>query len=551
MSASGDGERPAVFGDSFPRDRPTGPVVMLVRFANRVRTRTETMEGVLYMSSSSFNLGTLLRSPEFQWQVAQRPAVLEGGVRVVTPPDDTQVVSWSRTRWGVKPKLSREPRRGEPLWPSWPQFSDRSLDAGIALLESHRDGGAKLPLGYLGPQEQALEQRYAEMIGPDAEGREPHVFILDTGTHGLDVAYLAILSQLRLEGRPIPKCPKGVTAGESFEATWTSQQRAGVQPVLTDVDRDTACANLRALEAATDDDTVMWVTPGLYHLLPEALPEIGAAAAQHRIKWVIDSAHAHMATWNGIHLAKLADIIMISGQASKIVTPGSELGILVTFDPVLAAFIAMIRNVGRGLEPRPAWWPKDISMAAGENARGAGEMHAILMGGSFDSYDELRDARRETLAGLHTGLAGFNGPWHMPPRQEEVDDMMYKALMFWDPDQSDKPEAWRAIGWDAARRLVAEEILVEVAAGYPPPWEPESEYHPDTRPWIWGHITPEINPAGFPNTAWVAAHAHCLPHELLARSAGIVQTLTALHKVHRWADHSEIQRWARAYRLAA
>jgi L-glutamine:2-deoxy-scyllo-inosose/3-amino-2,3-dideoxy-scyllo-inosose aminotransferase len=540
----GDGESPAGRWGSFCSGRLWGLVVVFL--SPHVKRTKKITEGGALMSSGSFNIMQFERSAEFGRQVREVPAVVSGQ-RVVALPDDTTIDGWAQTRWGVRPVLSRAPLPSEAHWPGWPLFSERSLDAATALLDSYRGRRQGQPLGYLGSHEQALERRYAGMIGPDDKGREPLVFVLDTGTHSLDVVYLAIMSRLRHEGRPIPATPNVVVPARSFEATWTSLQRAGIKPVFVDVDRGTGCLTLEALEAASDENTVAWAYAGLYDRSPAEIDAIQEAAHQRGILVAGDWAHAHMATWLGVHVANFCDIMIVSGQGSKIVTPGSELGIVVTYDPVLAAFVAKIRNVGRGLAPAPDWWPADLPDAAGENARGAGELHAILMAGSFDLYGDLLESRRATLTVLAAGLAHFNGPWRLMAPQDRLGGMMYKAQLVWDPDASDKPGAWERIGWDASRRLLAEELLTEVAAGYPPPWEPESEYNPDSRPWIWGSLTPDINPADYPNAAWLSRHVHCLPHEALARTHGGTQVLTAVHKLHRWADHVNIQRWAMDY----
>jgi dTDP-4-amino-4,6-dideoxygalactose transaminase len=479
-------------------------------------------------------------------QLSARPAVLDDGERVVILPDGMTVTGWSVTRWGFEPELSRRPRRGEVVWPSWPQFSDESIDHAVAILESQRDGGEGLPLGYLGPEEANLEKRYAEMIGSDDQGREPKVFAARDGSLALIISYLALMTKRYvIDGMPTPAVPTAATSVRSFEATWTGLMKAGLKPAFVDVDRATGCATAAALDTAIDDSTALLSVPLLYDRSPD-VEECRELANRRGVGFLLDGAHAHMAMWNGVHVAKLVDIYIVSGQGSKIVTPGSEYAFIVVFDPTLAALVAQIRNVGRGLSPKPAWWPHNLPVTAGENGRN-GELNAVLMGGSFDSYAELQHNRVHTLRELQNRLNQSRGPWRTLPAQDELTGVMYKGTLIWDPDNSDNPRAWTQIGWAAAGRLLAEELVTEIAASYPPPWEAASEYHPTSRPWAWEQLVPETDPANFPIATYFSEHAHMLPHEFLARDLSAEQVLTAAAKLNRWVDHPEVQSRARTH----
>jgi hypothetical protein len=120
-----------------------------------------------------------MSSRRFERVVRQRPAVLEDGIPVVQAPAGA-TVEWSSSRWGVEPTVQPLPRRGDAAWPFWPQFSPASLANVKALLSRVTTVGA--PMGYLGPEERALEQRLADRIGPDQQGREPKVFAVSNGS---------------------------------------------------------------------------------------------------------------------------------------------------------------------------------------------------------------------------------------------------------------------------------------------------------------------------------------------------------------------------------
>jgi L-glutamine:2-deoxy-scyllo-inosose/3-amino-2,3-dideoxy-scyllo-inosose aminotransferase len=361
------------------------------------------------------------------------------------------------------------------------------------------------------------------------------------------IAYAAIMTKRYVvEGRSIPRVANAPTAVRSFEATWTSMPKAGVRPVFVDVDPDTGCSTAAQLEAAIDANTAFLAVPALYDRTPD-VASIRALADRLDIGFVLDCAHGHLVRWDGHHVSKYADITTISGQGSKIVTPGWEAGLIVVFDEMLAALVTKLRNVGRAPSPLPMWWPAGVPRVAGENAR-LGEIPAILLAGSFDSYDELSATRSVGLKEIRAGLADYSGPWRMLPEQPQSDGIFYKAHLMFDPARADKRDAWAQIGYAAAGRMLAQELLTEVAASYPPPWEAASEYHPESRPWQWAGLVPEIDRAAFPNASRFAARAHMLPHEFLGREECADQLLGALHKLSHWADDPDVLAWAATQR---
>ncbi len=470
------------------------------------------------------------------------PAAL-GGRPVVAPPAGAEV-EWGSSRWGVEPVFSRIPQRGEATWPSWPQFSERSLDEVHDLLDRLTTTGA--PLGYLGPEEQALEARLAREIGPDALGRVPKVYTVTNGSVALQIAYAAIATKrFVVQHRPIPAVPTAVTAVRSFEATWTSMPKAGLKPVFVDVDRETGCTPVSGLRGAIDDTTVLISIPALYDRAPD-VAAVRELADKHDVGFVLDCAHGHLVTWPGEHVSKYADITTISGQGSKIVTPGWEAGLIVVFDPMLAAIVAKLRNVGRAPGNKPAWWPAEVPEVAGENSR-LGEIPALMLNGSFDSYEELLGNRTRTVDAIDRGLREMRGPWRPLPSQPELGGLVYKLTLVFDPSLRRKAAAWDAVGWRAAGRLLAEELMAEVAASYPPPWEVASEYHPLSRPWQWSAYVPEIQPERFPVATWLAASTHMLSHEFLAREDAAAQLFAAVAKLTESVDLPEVQAWAQAY----
>jgi len=227
---------------------------------------------------------------------------------------------------------------------------------------------------------------------------------------------------------------------------------------------------------------------------------------------------------------------------------GERRGVDALFDhgfEELAALVAQILNGGRRPDPAPEWWPDDLPVTAGENAR-TDEISALLMGGSFDSFDELLPVREQTLTLLRDEVDGLGTPWRMLPPQPQAAGALHKATLVFDPERAHATgDAWRAIGWEAAGQMLAAELITEVAGSYPVPWEPASGFQPTSRPWAWSALVPDIDPQAFPNAAYLAASCHLLPHAFLARRRAGDQLLVAMKKLDGAVrEGPALQEWA-------
>jgi dTDP-4-amino-4,6-dideoxygalactose transaminase len=292
------------------------------------------------------------------------------------------------------------------------------------------------------------------------------------------------------------------------------------------------------------------ITPATQIIAPTAaydhVPDLGRFGRIGRTRGVdivLDAAHGPLIRVDEIHVAYRVTGLIISGQESKIVTPGDEYGFIVTTDPVVAAYIAMIRNVGRTPDPAPAWWPAGIGEALGGNER-AGEISALLMGGSLDLYLDWEERRATEFRALRAGLAAHPElPWRMLPEQPGVEGLFYKAFLQWLPERSANANAWARVGYHRTMEWLARELLTEVATCYPTPDNPAAEYHPQV-PWAPPALIPDIDPSAYLKARALVASAQLLPHELLARSGGGTQALGAMLKMARWIDDPQIADWA-------
>lgn len=475
-----------------------------------------------------------------------RPVVLAGGTPLVPVPDES-TVEVGRSRWGVNVTLTPRPGPEHPAYPGWPMVEPGAAHAVGELLVDANATGA--PLGYLGPEEASLERRLEREIARFAPAGAPpvHAFACRSGTAGLWVLYMAIMyKRFVVDGvHPVtPRlggAPEILTSALTFEATWTAALKAFARANFVDVD-DSGCMNPDEAESMITPATQIIAPTALYDHAPD-LRRYSRIGRTRGIDIVLDAAHGPLIRLNGIHAAYYVTGLIISGQESKIVTPGDEYGFIVTTDPVVAAYIAKIRNVGRTPDPAPEWWPAGIGDALGGNER-AGEVPALLMGGSLDLYLDWEDRRATELRALRAGLAAHPElPWRMLPEQPGVDGLFYKAFLQWLPELSTNPGAWARIGYQRTMEWLAEELLTEVATCYPTPDNPAAEYHPAV-PWAPENLIPNIDPTRYPKARALAASAQLLPHELLARRRGGTQALAAMLKIAHWIDDPEIHDWS-------
>lgn len=470
-----------------------------------------------------------------------RPVVLAGGTPLVPVPAGSGVEVGS-SRWGVNVTVTPRPGSDHPAYPRWPMIKPTAAQAVGELLDETNTTGAQL--GYLGPQEAALERRLEQEIARFAPRDAPpvHAFACRSGTAGLWVLYMATLyKRFVVEGHRLVRPPEILTSALTFEATWTAAMKAFARANFVDVD-DSGCMNPDQAESMITQATQIIAPTALYDHAPD-LRRFSRIGRTRGVDIVLDAAHGPLIRVNKIHAAYYVTGLIISGQESKIVTPGDEYGFIVTTDPVVAAYIAMIRNVGRTPDPAPAWWPAGIGDALGGNER-AGEIPALLMNGSLDLYIDWEQQRAAQLRALRAGLAAHPElPWRMLPEQPGVEGLHYKAFLQFLPERSANPDAWARIGYSRSMEWLAQELLTEVATCYPTPDNPAAEYHPHV-PWAPPNLIPTINPATYPKAHALAASAQLLPHELLARREGGAQTLGAMLKIDHWIDHPEIQHWA-------
>jgi dTDP-4-amino-4,6-dideoxygalactose transaminase len=221
--------------------------------------------------------------------------------------------------------LGGTPIRTE-LYPDWPVFDDRDVQAVSDVVRSGRWGGYPYP----GPQTAAFTQRFAEMQG----GGYPVAMV--NGTVTMEVALRAV----------------GVGWGDevlvpayTFQATAAAPMAAGAIPVIVDIDPETYCMDPKAIEAAITPRTraIIPVHLGAEMADMDAIMEI---ADRHNLVVIEDCAHAHGAKWRGKGAGTFGHFGSFSLQSSKILTTG-EGGVLLCRTQELAEAAISVIDCGR------------------------------------------------------------------------------------------------------------------------------------------------------------------------------------------------------------
>jgi dTDP-4-amino-4,6-dideoxygalactose transaminase len=215
--------------------------------------------------------------------------------------------------------------RNEP-YPDWPVWDQRDIDAVTEVIKSGRWGGYPYP----GPKTAELAAKFAEMQGGG------YAVPMSNGTVTMEVACRA---------SEIGWGDEVIVPAYTFQATAAAPMAAGAIPVIVDIDPNTYCLDIKAVEKATNPKTRAVVCVHLGHQMTD-MDALMALAEKNNLVIIEDCAHAHGAKWRGIGAGTIGHFGSFSMQSSKILTSG-EGGILLCRTPELAAKAASIIDCGR------------------------------------------------------------------------------------------------------------------------------------------------------------------------------------------------------------
>ena len=159
----------------------------------------------------------------------------------------------------------------------------------------------------LGPYLEQFEQAFAQLVGCR------YAIGVSSCTTALEIT----LRYLGIEGAEV------VVPTNTFIATANAVIYAGGTPVLTDISPDTLCLDPVNLRSALSGKTKAVVLVHLAGMMTPDLPQIHAMCQERGIALIEDCAHAHGATFAGVHAGATGLAGCFSFYPTKLMTTGN------------------------------------------------------------------------------------------------------------------------------------------------------------------------------------------------------------------------------------
>jgi dTDP-4-amino-4,6-dideoxygalactose transaminase len=220
---------------------------------------------------------------------------------------------------------------GKPVrvkaWPQWPIYDERELKAADEIIKTGYWGGG---VGVSGPKEAEFEGKFSRSHGCR------YGICVANGTAALHVALLAA---------GIKPGDEVIVPALTFWATGSAVLMVGAIPVIVDVDPETYCMDLEAVEEAVTDRTKAVISVYNYGSAPDMdrLPKI---CGEHGLVLIEDCARAHGFMWRDKPAGSIGDLGCFSFQQGKFMTAG-EGGIIITNNKTYADRCYAIKDCGR------------------------------------------------------------------------------------------------------------------------------------------------------------------------------------------------------------
>ena len=308
------------------------------------------------------------------------------------------------------------PVRGpDRLWPRWPAPSAEAERNLLAVLRSDR-----WTLTSPCSDTVLFERRFAEMFARYTRTR--HCVPVDHGSSALVIA---------LEALGLDFGDRVLVPTLTWTASATAALRAGLVPVLLDVDPDTGCVGPAQLDLGTGARAVVAVH---WSCAMADVPAIAAAVAPRSMAVVEDCAQAHGAEWLGRPAGSQGRLGCFSMQQGKVLT-GGEGGAVVTDDDALAHILEELRADSRRYRPDRGR-PGESELIESASTMGANfcmsEFHAALLCaqlGVLDHQHEVRAGNRALLARL---LEPIDGVRLLPTPHQQTRTSIYELPFVFD-----------------------------------------------------------------------------------------------------------------------
>jgi dTDP-4-amino-4,6-dideoxygalactose transaminase len=266
-----------------------------------------------------------------------------------------------------------------------------------------------------GPKTRRFEEDFAAYLGAPSL----HALAVNSATAGLHLA---------LEALGIGPGDEVITTTHTFTATAEVVRYLGADVVLVDIDPNTLCIDVDAVERAITPRTKA-VVPVHYGGLAADMGRLLALARQHGLRVVEDAAHALPTTCGGRLIGTLeSDATVFSFYANKTITTG-EGGMVVTRDDDLARRVKVMRlhGISRDAFDRftakvPSWYYEIVAPGFKYNLTDIASalgIHQLRRANEFQRCRQaIAQAYDQALAGLPLlrppgPAAGDLHSWHL------------------------------------------------------------------------------------------------------------------------------------------
>ena len=281
-----------------------------------------------------------------------------------------------------------------------PEIGDEEIEA---VSEALRSGWITT-----GPKARQFEMDFAAFLGGGVEA-----IAVNSATAGL---------HLGLEALGVGAGDQVITTTHTFTATAEIIRYLGADPVFVDIDLDSLCIDVDAIEAAITPHTKA-IIPVHFAGRAAAMEKLLAVAKKHDLKVIEDAAHALPTTCNGHLVGTLeSDVTVFSFYANKTITTG-EGGMLVTRDSNLAkrARVMRLHWINRDAFDRftakvPSWYYEIVAPGFKYNMTDIAAAMGLVQLTRVNKFQE----RRAQIAAMYD--VGFeNLPIIRPPKPTSGD----------------------------------------------------------------------------------------------------------------------------------
>ena len=305
----------------------------------------------------------------------------------------------------------RPPDREWPRWPVPAPSAERLL---TSVLRSGR-WTISSPEG-----NELFERRFGRDFATYVGVR--HCVPVDHGSSALVVA----LESLNLEFGSTVLVP-----ALTWTASATAALRAGLVPVLVDVDPTTGCVGPDNLDLDVDARAVIAVH---WASVMADIPAIDAVASPRGMVVIEDAAQAHGATWQGRQAGSLGRLGCFSFQHGKVLT-GGEGGAVVTDDDTLAPTLEELRADSRRYrQDETPSGELDLEESAG--IQGANfcmdEFSAAVLCAQLTTLDAQHAVRNRNYALLTSLVAEIPGVRLLQPPPGQTSMSIYEGTIIFD-----------------------------------------------------------------------------------------------------------------------